>query len=245
MECQADESGPRRELPNPGEIASRLGGTPIADAEAVTQQAFAIGRPPEGRAIHGVVAVLIVASLLAACGSSAGTGAKGGGGASAGSGGSAAGNGGSAAGSGGSSDSHAGSGGSAAGTSGSAAGTGGSAAGAGGSVAGAGGSTAGASGSNGGGDSGGNFACGGVTCGPRQYCVLPCCGGAAPGCFLPPGGGTCPAGSHAGCAFGIQCGNPGTCCQQDPCSPPPPYCTDTEPAGCLLQQGRTCQLLCA
>src|SRR6185503_14324862 len=101
---------------------------------------------PERQTSRGVVGMLIIASLLAACGSSTGGGEKGGdGGASAGSGGSAAGKGGSEAGAGGSSGSHAG---------------------AGGSVAGAGGSSAGAAGANTGGDAGGDLACGNATCGP-------------------------------------------------------------------------------
>lgn len=91
----------------------------------------------------------------------------------------------------------------------------------------------------------GPFACGTDTCAPNQYCINPCCGGAAPACFAKPDGGTCPAGTHDGCSppvFGTCTG--GNCCQEDPCTPPPSYCADQPPAGCLLQ-GRSCLMLCA
>jgi hypothetical protein len=39
----------------------------------------------------------------------------------------------------------------------------------------------------------GSFACGDATCTPGQLCVHPCCGGAAPSCLMPlPEAGTCP-----------------------------------------------------
>ena len=143
---------------------------------------------------------------------------------------------------------------------GSSAGSGGSAAGSGGSSAASGGSSAGASGSNaghggasgsaaGGGSSagaGGAQSCGGTTCGPTQYCVIPCCGGTAQPCFQAPDGGTCPPGSSLGCFMGssFTCTSPAACCQPAPCVPPSPYCSDKLPTGCL-QEGRTCRLTCA
>lgn len=138
-----------------------------------------------------------------------------------------------------------GSGGATAGTAGSSGGASGSPAGTGGSTAGSGGASDGASGSGTGGDADGDLACGAVVCGNAQYCVFPCCGGAPPACFQAPQGGTCPAGSHGGCLGGFQCTPPAACCQFDPCVPPPPYCSDTAPVGCLTQQGRTCRLGCA
>ncbi len=182
------------------------------------------------RLSRSLVAVLLtVVSVVAACGSS-------GDGEPAAHGGSSAGSGGATAGSAGSS----------AGLGGSPAGSGGSAAGSGGSAAGSGGASAGTSGSGAGGDENGDLACGASVCGPGQYCVFPCCGGAPPPCFPAPQGGMCPAGSHAGfCISGITCTPPATCCQFDPCVPPPPYCSDTAPVGCITQQGRTCHLGCA
>ena len=39
----------------------------------------------------------------------------------------------------------------------------------------------------------GSFACGDATCAPGQLCVHPCCGGAAPSCLIPlSDAGTCP-----------------------------------------------------
>ncbi len=176
-----------------------------------------------------LVGVLLAAlSLVAACGS-AGEGEP-------------VGHGGSSSGSGGAT---AGSAGSSAGLGGSQAGSGGSHAGSGGSAAGAGGASAGTSGSGAGGDESGEIACGGLLCGSGQYCVFPCCGGAPPQCFQAPQAGMCPAGSHAGCVGGFQCAPGTSCCQADPCVPPPPYCSDTAPVGCITQQGRTCHLGCA
>lgn len=179
------------------------------------------------RLSRSLVAVLLaVASVIAACGSS-------GDGEPAGHGGSSAGSGGATAGSGGSS----------AGVGGSRAGAGGSAAGHGGSTAGSGGASAGSSGAGG---TGGELACGASVCGAGQYCVFPCCGGAPPPCFQAPESGECPVGSHVGsCIGGTGCTPPATCCQFDPCIPPPPYCSDTAPVGCITQQGRTCHLGCA
>jgi hypothetical protein len=173
-----------------------------------------------------VLALGAVAALLAACGTSTGDGKQGGhGGADTG----GADTGGAGAKGGGSSG----------GTAGSA----GSSATAGATAAGAGGSSAGASGSNTGGDAGGALPCGAESCGAAQYCVFPCCGGAAPACMQLPEGTTCPAGFHSGC-FGGQCSSPATCCQADPCTPPPPYCSDKLPIGCLLE-GRSCRIACA
>lgn len=109
------------------------------------------------------------------------------------------------------------------------------------------GGSAGQGGASGSGGSAGNGSCGGQTCGATQYCVIPCCGGAPPSCFPVPGSGSCPAGSHSGCTSfsGSQCSPPMTCCQSDPCTPPPPYCVDTLPIGCSLLEGRTCRMGCA
>jgi len=122
-------------------------------------------------------------------------------------------------------------------------GSGGASAGSGGTSAGSGGVSAGSGGASAGAGSG-PLACGSQTCGVSQYCVNPCCGGAAPGCINKPDGGACPTGTHPGCTFGGgQCAGI-DCCQFDPCTPPPPYCSDKVPVGCLLE-GRSCSLTCA
>jgi len=112
------------------------------------------------------------------------------------------------------------------------------------------GGNAGASGAGTGGASGGNsggpVACGGSICGPQQFCVIPCCGGAPPACVPKFGDGSCPPGTHAGCTFNLgSCTTPGSCCQSDPCTPPPPYCSDTKPNYCFPENERTCRLMCA
>lgn len=112
---------------------------------------------------------------------------------------------------------------------------------------------AGSSGANAGGGDGAPLACGSMTCGASQYCVIPCCGGAAPACFPSSSDGKCPAGSHSGCTTNpTACTSPAGCCQQDNCTPQPPFCTDAWPAMCFtLQglpdqgQGRTCHKMCA
>lgn len=184
-----------------------------------------------------VLALGAVAALVAACGTSAGddkqVGGAGAGGADTGGAGS------SGAGGAGAGATGAKGGGSGSGTAGAA----GTSATAGTPAAGAGGSSAGASGSNTGGDAGGALPCGTETCGAAQYCVSPCCGGAAPACMQLPEGTACPAGFHSGC-FGGPCTSPATCCQANDCKPPPPYCSDTMPIGCFLE-GRNCRLTCA
>ena len=166
----------------------------------------------------------LVSILLAGCGTSSTSGAADmGGGAEVGSAGTGAGG------------AFAGSGNASAGSAGASTAAGGASAGSGGA------STGGASAGSGG---GGPLSCGSQTCGATQYCVNPCCGGNAPACMAKPDGGTCPAGTHQGCSNGVQCMNPSDCCQFDPCTPPPPYCSDKVPVGCLLE-GRTCQLVCA
>ena len=60
--------------------------------------------------------------------------------------------------------------------------------------------------------------------------------------------GTCPAGTHSGCTFNFgQCTPPASCCQYDPCTPPPPYCADKSPGGCVpdSNQPRICRMACA
>lgn len=104
--------------------------------------------------------------------------------------------------------------------------------------------TGGSTVSNGG---GGPIACGSTTCSADQYCVIPCCGGAAPACFSVGDAGTCPSGSHSGCNMPATtgCAVGTTCCQYNPCVPPPPYCTTTKPTGCTIMTDRTCRILCA
>ena len=112
---------------------------------------------------------------------------------------------------------------------------------------------AGASGANAAGGGGEPLPCGSVTCGASQYCVIPCCGGTAPACFPVPSDSKCPAGSHSGCTTGpAACAPPANCCQYDPCSPPPPFCSDAKPALCFPTPGlpdpgqsRTCRQMCA
>jgi len=65
-------------------------------------------------------------------------------------------------------------------------------------------------------------------------------------CFALPAEGKCPAGSHSGCNGGsVGCQPPASCCQPDACTPPPAYCSDKEPIGCLPMGNRTCQMTCA
>jgi len=93
----------------------------------------------------------------------------------------------------------------------------------------------------------GPLACGSATCTATQFCVIPCCGGAAPACFPVAGdAGTCPAGSHSGCTApaSYACSPSTTCCQYNPCTPPSPYCSDSQPTGCFTT-GRTCRMMCA
>jgi hypothetical protein len=104
---------------------------------------------------------------------------------------------------------------------------------------------AGSSSGGSGGEASGPVACDAMTCGPAQYCVIPCCGGAPPACMPKPSAGSCPAGSHDGCTFNSSlCPNRTDCCEQDPCTPPPPYCSDKAPAGCSFEMGRTCRVAC-
>jgi len=112
---------------------------------------------------------------------------------------------------------------------------------------------AGSSGANAGGAGGEPLACGSMTCGASQYCVIPCCGGTAPACFPASSDGTCPTGSHSGCNSNPgQCTSPASCCQYDPCTAPPPYCSDATPTFCFSSPGlpgppqnRTCRMMCA
>jgi hypothetical protein len=91
----------------------------------------------------------------------------------------------------------------------------------------------------------GPFTCGNTTCGATQYCVNPCCGGAAPQCLANPDGGPCPQGFTAGTC--PQSGQQG--CVQDACKPPPSYCIDSvdkAPTGCMkLDASRSLTCLCA
>lgn len=84
----------------------------------------------------------------------------------------------------------------------------------------------------------GPLACGKVICQGTDYCIHPCCGGAPPQCLpLPEDGGACPPGfAPANCPNG-----PG--CQQNPCTPPPPYCSP-KTDGCMAN-GREVTCVCA
>lgn len=163
-----------------------------------------------------------------------------------GSGGASPGGAGSSSGSGGTAGSHASAGGATAGT------TSGGSSSAGAQTGGA--SSSGAGGTGGGGDSAGTAGtggagptpCGAETCSASQYCVNPCCGGAPPQCIPQSSGGTCPPGTHLGCTVNPQgCSDPANCCQQDPCTPPPPFCSDQIPIGCYLIAGHSCRMTCA
>jgi len=102
--------------------------------------------------------------------------------------------------------------------------------------------TAGAAGT----ETAGPTECGSQTCSASQYCVIPCCGGAPPQCTPKPSGGVCPSGTHSGCSFNTgQCPDLVNCCQQDPCTPPPRYCSDQMPVGCAFVVGRSCMMACA
>lgn len=68
-------------------------------------------------------------------------------------------------------------------------------------------------------DADGPVPCGTTMCTADEYCVVPCCGGAAPPCLPREPDGSCPAGTS----------DTGMCldsseCQADPCTPPPPSC---------------------
>jgi hypothetical protein len=94
----------------------------------------------------------------------------------------------------------------------------------------------------------GPFACGRQTCSATAYCVYPCCGGVAPPCEEKPEGGTCPAGTHDEFCAPIQTGVPGQNCRADPCTPPPPYCTDDAsalPYGCTVGGTHDVSCVCA
>jgi len=94
----------------------------------------------------------------------------------------------------------------------------------------------------------GPFACEGKTCGPNQFCIHPCCGGAAPLCVAMPEGGACPSGTQpTSCQpFGGPSSG-GLNCQYGPCKPPPAYCADSIPSGCDNNEknSRTVQCMCA
>ncbi|MCC7540340.1 MAG: hypothetical protein IT379_29255 [Deltaproteobacteria bacterium] len=89
-------------------------------------------------------------------------------------------------------------------------------------------------------DAGGPGPCGGATCTAGQRCIRPCCGGAEPPCEpAPDDAGGCPAGSTT--CF-LPSGGEG--CQTF-CTPPPPYCSDTIPTGCMLDASGEVLCLCA
>jgi len=83
--------------------------------------------------------------------------------------------------------------------------------------------------------------CGDQTCGPAQYCIHPCCGGAPPQCTPLPASGQCDPGTHAGCLAPGTC-SASQCCQADPCTPPPPFCASQPQGEC--NAARSCVLAC-
>lgn len=82
-------------------------------------------------------------------------------------------------------------------------------------------------------------ACGeALTCDPGQICVVPCCGGPAPGCMELQPGEECDGTIDEG---GVQCcqshPDPPTCmmsqwCIPGPCTPDPVYCVPAEQVTC-------------
>jgi hypothetical protein len=88
----------------------------------------------------------------------------------------------------------------------------------------------------------GPFACGAATCSATQYCENPCCGGAAPPCLPALDAGQCPVGTHAD----PTCWAASGACREDPCTPPPPFCTDKVPTdpGCT-RNGHQIVCMCA
>lgn len=87
------------------------------------------------------------------------------------------------------------------------------------------------------------FACGSQTCGVNQFCVNPCCGGAAPQCLPLGKNGACLPGFHAALCQG------GQGCEADPCTPPPPFCVDSasdpRAQGCRQSDDKSRSLACA
>jgi hypothetical protein len=67
----------------------------------------------------------------------------------------------------------------------------------------------------------GPFACGAQTCSPAQFCVNPCCGGAA---CLPADAGVCPPGFTYDPSMCPNMLMGGACIAT--CTPAPPYCVD-------------------
>jgi hypothetical protein len=88
----------------------------------------------------------------------------------------------------------------------------------------------------------GPFACGSATCGAASYCIRPCCGGVGPACLAKPDGGTCPTGTHPAFCTPLT-GGAGENCQEEACTPPPPYCADTLPSGCSID-AKTREVIC-
>jgi hypothetical protein len=66
----------------------------------------------------------------------------------------------------------------------------------------------------------GPIECGDTTCGADEYCVQPCCGGAAPMCQPRQEDGTCPPGTNE---YSPCYGGSGDCAPE-PCEPPPAFC---------------------
>jgi hypothetical protein len=180
------------------------------------------------RHMKRALALVLASYLVAGCGASTsdGVGAAGNAGLGGGSGGPSAGSGGAAAGTGGTS-------------------FGGAHAGSGSSNGGTGGAAGGAGGASGGLGGGAPFGCGSKTCGASQYCIISCCGGAAPACTPKSSpDAACPVGTHPGCVPNV-CNSPNGCCQPDTnCTPPPPHCADQVPPFCFTL-GRTCMQQCA
>jgi hypothetical protein len=75
------------------------------------------------------------------------------------------------------------------------------------------------------------LACGAMTCGAGQLCVMEFCGGGPNPCMAPMDGGVCPDGWIL--QHGVSCPSAeGTsACYLPPCTNPPPHCED-RPAAC-------------
>jgi len=74
------------------------------------------------------------------------------------------------------------------------------------------------------------LACGAMTCGANQLCVMEFCGGGPNPCMAPMDGGVCPDGwilrHGTSCPSAVD-----DYCSPPPCTNPPPHCED-RPAAC-------------
>lgn len=72
-----------------------------------------------------------------------------------------------------------------------------------------------------------------LVCPAGEVCVLPCCGGPAPGCG-PVDAAMCPPGTIEvdSCPNGLRCGGAQLCCQDGPCMADPPFCAPADELLC-------------